>query len=74
MREIGVNKMLGRVFNYDNAEGLGFIKGFDDLNYFFHKMHIEKNCDIENGDLVEFDYLPYGENDLPYAVKIRKKA
>lgn len=60
--------MRGRIYKCDEINEFGYIEGYDELMYFFH--YQEVNGEIAVGKIVEFDFLPYGENDMPVAIKI----
>lgn len=65
--------MRGKVLEYDEENSMGYIKGFDEIIYFFHAEHIMDNEEVNENDIVEFDYLLRGNGDLPYAIEIKKK-
>ena len=60
--------MIGRIEKKDNVHNDGYIKGFDEIYYYFASEE-----SFEKDDLVEFDYsLPTSENELPVANNIKK--
>lgn len=62
-------KMRGRIYKCDEVNELGYIEGYDELYYLFHYQEVEG--EIAVGKIVEFDFLPFGENDMPVAVDVK---
>lgn len=66
--------MIGKISKIDNLNEIGYILGYDELTYFYHKNNILNNQELKEGDIVSFDYiLEKNENQLPYAINIIKE-
>ena len=66
--------MIGKISKIDNLNEMGYILGYDELTYFYHKNNILNNQELKEGDIVSFDYiLEKNENQLPYAINIIKE-
>ena len=63
-------KMMGQILEYNEVDSLGYIKGFDDMVYLFHQIHVKQNVQLKKGDIVKFDFSLNGENNMPYAMDI----
>ena len=61
-------KMMGKILEYNEVDSLGYIKGFDDIVYLFHQIHVKQNVHLKKGDIVKFDFSLNG--DMPYAMDI----
>lgn len=67
-------KMMGNIIELDKKNELGYIKGFDDLIYFFHKNQVYNNENLKINDLVEFDFEMKIDKNMPYAINIERKS
>ena len=66
--------MIGKISKIDNLNEMGYILGYDEITYFYHKNNILNNNELKEGDIVKFDYiLEKNENQLPYATNIIKE-
>ncbi len=46
--------MTGKIKFYNSAKGFGFIKGDDDVEYFFHRSQTPEGSSLDEGVEVEF--------------------
>ena len=67
-------KMMGNIIELDKNNKLGYIKGFDDLIYFFHQNQVYNNENLKINDLVEFDFEIKIDKNMPYAIDIKRKS
>ena len=49
-------KMMGQILEYNDVDSLGYIKGFDDIVYLFHQIHVKQNVLLKKRDIVKFDF------------------
>ena len=65
--------MLGKILMNKEKDEYGYIMGVDEIIYFFHKSEVKEDSALNNGDLVEFEYiLNASSNELPKATRIKK--
>lgn len=66
-------KMLGTVLEYSDKDALGYIEGYDEIVYLFHRIYVKDKVKLEKGDIVKFDFIFNGDKNMPYAIDIEKK-
>ncbi len=58
--------MKGKILNYKQDRGFGFIAGENNKQYFFHISKVQNAFELEVGKMVIFDTVsaPKGENAI----------